>query len=371
MKGLDLKASLGRSLGLVAVVAGSTLLGALIGPLVLGEESVQPIAAAGGTADTLRGPASNAPSEPVAVVAGEPVTWAELDAAIEPRLEPVRRRLEKTLAEERQKLVDRALQEAVEAKLIALEARSRGITPEVLLEQETGITSADVDAYFEKKPLRGDLSREQVEPRLRAFLAGERRTELLSRLRETYPVKILLEPDRQAVPADEGPSRGSAGAPVEIVLFSDFQCPFCARLVPTLSQIEQRYGDRVRIVFRQFPLTAIHPLAYGAAEAALCANEQGKFWQLHDALFANQKALAPAAILETAGSVGIDSVKLAACVSSGRTKDQVDKDLAAGRALGLSGTPVAFVNGRKLSGAQAFEAFAAVIDDELERPTAH
>ncbi len=355
-----------RLVGLVALVLGSAIVGALIGPRWLapsqgsGAALATPPMAMAALAET-------APDEPVAIVAGEAIRGADLDAAIETQMVPVRARLEKSLADERRKLIDRALKGLIEDRLVAAEARARGITPEALLEQETGITSADVDAYFEKKPLQGSLTREQVEPRLRNYLAGESRTKLLAELRERHGVQILLEPERQRVAAGDAPAKGPESAPVELVLFSDFQCPFCARVVPTLHQIEELYGDKVRIAFRQFPLTAIHPQAYGAAEASLCADEQGKFWELHDALFADQKALAPERIVETARVHGLDAGRLAACLESGQTKHRVDEDLAVGRALGLSGTPAAFVNGRLLSGAQPLDAFAAVIDDEIAR----
>ena len=355
-----------RVVGLVALVLGSALAGALMGPKWLASGRSGPVESRPGRA-AVSAPDSVAPDQPVAIVAGERVLGADLERAIETQMVPIRARLEKNLADERRKLMDRALKGLIEERLVAAEARARGITPETLLEQETGITSADVDAYFEKKPLTGTLTREQVEPRLRNYLAGENRTKLLAELRERLGVEILLEPERQRVAAEDAPAKGPEGAPVELVLFSDFQCPFCARVVPTLHQIEERYGGKVRIAFRQFPLTAIHPQAYGAAEAALCADEQGKFWELHDALFADQKALAPERIVETAGVLGIDIGELEACLGSDRVKRRVDADLAAGRALGLSGTPAAFVNGRLLSGAQPLDAFATVIDDELAR----
>lgn len=348
-----------RLIGFGALITGSAFAGALLGPHWLTPEPATPLAVSSG--------AMTRPDDPVALVAGQPITGAELEIALEKQLEPVRRRLAQNLADERKKIVDRVLRDLVEDRLLAAEARSRGITTEQLLEQETGITSKDVDAYLEKKPITGSLTREQIEPRLRNYLAGDKRTALLSELRQRHGAKILLEPERQAVKAGNAPALGPATAPVELVLFSDFQCPYCARMAPIVHQVEQRYGARVRIAFRQFPLTSIHPQAYGAATATLCADEQGKFWELHDALFADQKALAPERIADTAGRLGVDRDRFAACLESGRSKRRVDEDLAAGRALGLTGTPAAFVNGRLLTGAQPFETFAALIDDELAR----
>ena len=177
---------------------------------------------------------------------------------------------------------------------------------------------------------------------------------------------MLLAPPRLAVSAGDDPSRGPADAPIRIVEFSDFQCPFCARATPVLKQVEERYAGKLRRVFRDLPLTSIHKEAAGAAEAGSCANEQGKFWELHDALFAENANLLPAEIKRTAARLGIDSEAFAACLDSGRHRAEWQQDAAEAAGYGLTGTPAFFVNGRLLSGAQPLEAFAKVIDEELE-----
>jgi protein-disulfide isomerase len=153
---------------------------------------------------------------------------------------------------------------------------------------------------------------------------------------------------------------------VQIIEFSDFECPFCLRANPTITQLLKTYGDRVRLVYRHYPLPN-HPNARPAAEASACANEQGLFWEYHDRLFANQSRLSPADLKQHAAELGLDSAKFNACVDSRRFQKDVEEDMAAGARLGVSGTPHFFINGRVLNGAQPIENFRAVIDDELQR----
>ena len=138
-------------------------------------------------------------------------------------------------------------------------------------------------------------------------------------------------------------------------------------MVPAVNEVMKNYGDRVRVVFRQFPLNSIHPMAQKAAEAALCANDQSKFWEMHDAMFADQSGLGVDALKSKAQALGLDGPKFAECLDSGRKAAEVSADLAAGSAVGVTGTPALFVNGRALSGAQPYEAIAKVIDQELAR----
>ena len=159
---------------------------------------------------------------------------------------------------------------------------------------------------------------------------------------------------------------GPIDAPVTIVEFSDFQCPFCSRVIPTLKQIEESYGDKVRLVFRQFPLHRLHPQAQKAAEASLCADDQGKFWEMHDAMFADQRGLAVDSLKAKAAELELDTATFDECLDSGKYAERIETDLAEGAAVGVTGTPAMFINGRFLSGAVPYEQIAAVIDQELE-----
>ncbi len=172
----------------------------------------------------------------------------------------------------------------------------------------------------------------------------------------------------EGVSADDDPVLGPDDAPVTIVEFSDFQCPFCKRFVDqTFAQLQQEYGDQIRIVYRDFPLTQIHPDAQRSAEAAECADEQGKFWEMHDAMFASQAlGLGVEQLAGYAEDIDLDVDEFAECLDSGKYTDEVEKDLQDGSRYGVTGTPTFFINGYRLVGAQPFEAFKALIDRELE-----
>jgi protein-disulfide isomerase len=164
----------------------------------------------------------------------------------------------------------------------------------------------------------------------------------------------------------EGPAKGPATAKVNIVAFSDFQCPFCSRVVATIDKIEKEYPNDVRIFFRHNPLE-FHPNAPLAAEAAVAAEAQGKFWEMHDKMFANQANILRPDLEKYAGEIGLDVGKFKAALDSGAGKPRVQQDLALARQIGVQGTPNFYINGRNLQGAQPFEEFKKVIDDESRR----
>ena len=160
------------------------------------------------------------------------------------------------------------------------------------------------------------------------------------------------------------PAKGKADALVTLVWYTDFQCPFCSRVQPTIEQLEKDYGDKLRIVFKNLPLD-FHKNAMGAAEAALCAHEQGKFWEMEKHLYENQQQLEPGQLPDQAKSVGVDAAKWQKCMDSHQTKDAIAKDMATAEKVKATGTPAFFINGRSLEGAQPFEAFKQIIDEEL------
>ena len=166
------------------------------------------------------------------------------------------------------------------------------------------------------------------------------------------------------VEVGNAPLKGLSSAPVKIITFSDFQCPFCSRVLPLMKQIEEAYGSKVAVAFKQFPLP-MHDKAELAAEAALAANEQGKFWQMHDKLFANQSNLDRVSLESYAKDLGLDLEKFKAALDSGRFKPQIEKDKAQGSSAGVSGTPSFVVNGKLVVGAQPFEEFKRAIDAAL------
>jgi len=177
-------------------------------------------------------------------------------------------------------------------------------------------------------------------------------------------------PSKVDISVANAPFTGSAGAPVTIVEFSDFQCPYCGKFVTeTMPQINDTYikTGKVKLYFRNFPLSSLHENAEKAAEAALCANEQGKFWQYHDKLFANQTALAVTNLKQYAKDLGLNSQNFDSCLDSGKTAEQVKKDTNDGAAYGVQGTPSFFINGTLIVGAQPFSAFQQAIDAALKK----
>lgn len=180
-----------------------------------------------------------------------------------------------------------------------------------------------------------------------------------------------------AASVDDDAVLGNPNAPVTLIEFSDFQCPFCRKFYKeTLPQIKKDYiaTGKVKLVYRDFPLVQIHPGATPAAEGAECAEDQGKFWEMHDAIFDEQEKLGSGTVQFTAddvkkwaGNIGLDTTKFNQCLDSGKYKQEVEKDLADGSAAGVTGTPAVFVNGRLVVGAQPFSAFKVVIDEELKK----
>jgi protein-disulfide isomerase len=174
------------------------------------------------------------------------------------------------------------------------------------------------------------------------------------------------EPAVQNIEVGNAPARGPKNAPVTIVAYSDFECPFCSRAVPTLKQIEEEYKGKVRVAFKHQPLP-FHQNAKPAAMAAMAAHEQGKFWEYHDKLFANQRAMDRASLEKYAQELGLDVGKFKAALDGNKFDAQITADMNEATRMGVSGTPTFFINGRMLVGAQPVDAFKRVIDEELKK----
>jgi len=207
---------------------------------------------------------------------------------------------------------------------------------------------------------------EQVSGRIGEYLKQQKSIEVIEKFVLAANAEVLLQQPRVDIAAD-GPSKGPADAAVTIIEFSDFQCPYCSRALPALEEVMNLYPNDVRIVYRHLPLDNIHPRARVAAEASLCADDQGKFWEYHDVLFANNRALEDEDLRGNAETVGLDIDAFTQCMTEERHAVKVEADLEAGRAVGLSGTPAFFVNGLLLSGARPVEDFVRLIDLELGR----
>jgi protein-disulfide isomerase len=207
----------------------------------------------------------------------------------------------------------------------------------------------------------------QILQQLKQAKLQQARENYLAQLRQQAKVAIYLSPPRVKVGYDPARVKGNPNAPVTIVEFADFQCPFCGRIEPTLNELLNKYDGKVRLAYRDFPLSPIHPYAQKAAEASRCAGEQGKFGDYHDLLFANQAKLDNPSLLQYARSLKLDEKKFEDCLSSGQYAAAVAKDLEEGKQAGISGTPAFFINGIALSGAVPPQSFTALIDDELTR----
>lgn len=303
----------------------------------------------------------------VATIGGETITMAQIDELAAPALLEARQAIYEARA--------RALDQMINERLVKAEAAKRSVDEETLFRQEVEAkapppTDAEIEAFYNENRamMRGELA--ELKPRIAQHLQQQKVADaaaaFINGLRDAAGVKILLDAPRVQVSAGNSPRWGRAGAPVEIVEFSDFQCPYCTRGAETLEQVKKHYGDKVTIVYRHFPLP-MHDRADEGAAASECANEQGKFWEYHDQLFANQRAMSDDDLRSYARAVGLDMQKFEECYTSGRHTATVERDIAEGRQVGMTGTPGFYINGRMLTGAQPFEAFKQVIDAELER----
>ena len=288
--------------------------------------------------------------------------------------------VDRKVAQQIYNLRKQALDDIIDNYLLQQAAKKAGLNTGDYVTQQVSSTSRRVTAdeakhfYDEHKAQidaqTGGRSFSQIESRLMAALQHQRDQEaqqqLIRRLRAENHVSVLLQAPHISVASAGHPSTGAASAAVTIIEFSDFQCPFCRAAESSLEQVRQKYGDQVRLVYMDFPLS-FHPHAMDAALAARCAADQGKFWQFHDALFLDQKKLDPDSLKQTATRIGLDRNKFDTCFSSHRHSAGIRQDMGEGTALGVTGTPTFFINGRELVGAQPPPKFDEVIDEELAR----
>jgi protein-disulfide isomerase len=313
--------------------------------------------------------ADSGKTEPLAEINGETITAKDLEDALGSRLSK--------LEEQIYDLKRRELDSLIARRLLAQEAARRGISVPALMDAEVTakvglVSEKEIEDFYQQNKARMRGEETEVRQKIRAFLQQQklnaRREAFVESLRSRGQVVVRLSPPpaiRVEVSTDGAPVRGAADAPVTIVEFSDFECPFCKQTRPTLKQLLERYPGKVRLAYRDFPLDSIHPQARRAAEAARCAHDQGKFWEYHDVLFTQSPQLALEDLRRYAGQVGLDVTKFDGCLAAGVHKAAVQRDLDEGNRLGVTGTPAFFINGRTLTGAQPLEAFARLIDQEL------
>ena len=314
---------------------------------------------------------TSAKSEPLAEVDGEAITADEVERAIGAPL----RKLEQQIYS----LKRRKLEALITERLLAREAGKRGVSLQALLEAEVSakaepVGEQEIDTAYraQKAQLTGDEAsgRQQIRTQLQGQKLAARQQAFLEWLRSQAQVVLHLEapPDFRAEVSKEGaPSQGPARAPVTLVEFQDFHCPFCERVQPTLAQLVARYGERLKLIFRDFPIDQLHPQARKAHEAARCAHEQGKFWPYHDVLFAKPKKASSEELKTYAREAELDLGAFEHCLTSRTHQAAVQQDVEEGIRAGVTSTPTFFINGRLISGAQPLESFARLIDEELAR----
>jgi protein-disulfide isomerase len=259
------------------------------------------------------------------------------------------------------------------------EAKKRGVSVEAVLDQEVSskilpVGDDEIDVFYKSNKARIavdlDKAREQIRSHLNNQKIQAQKALFLKSLRSKAKVVTYVKAPpvfRADISVAGEPFKGAEKAPLTVVKFEDFQCPFCKQVQPTFNELLSRYNGKVRLVHKDLPLESIHPQARQAAEAARCAYEQGKFWEYHDKLYATSPKASGDDLKSYAKEVGLNVDSFDRCFTSGKYKAVVQQDLNEGVQLGLTGTPTIFINGREISGNQSLVAFEAIIDEELAR----
>jgi predicted DsbA family dithiol-disulfide isomerase len=315
----------------------------------------------------------------IGIIGKERISEAEVVAAnqadfdrLQSDYETQRRQLELKYAKSRHDLVQQQLDKRLDRDALDKEAKSRGVATDAVLAdiKVEAPTDEEARAFYEANKERIKQPYEAVAPKVREYLTTQRHQaatrSFYDDLRAKHGIRSLLDRYRVSVAAI-GPARGQSTAPVTIIEFGDFQCPYCKVSEASLRTLMERYPRDVRIVFRNLPLTQLHPDAKIAAEAAVCADRQGKFWEMHDAMYDDQNGLNMEALKSTATHLGLNPDRFSACIADGSAGQALDLDAKAARDLGLTGTPYFFINGRPLDGDVPIEKFESIIQDELHR----
>jgi len=303
---------------------------------------------------------------PLATVDGQNITDDDLAPYVAGQLRPIR--------EQEYQIKKKALDVLIGQKLLEAEAKKRGLTTEKLLEQDVDAkvpepNDTEINAIYlvqrEQIARPYEEVKSQLQQSLKKAKIAQARQDYSARLREQAKVTVLMTSPRTQVGFDPARVRGNPKANVMIVEFSDFQCPFCSQVQNTLKSVMAKHRDTVALAFRDMPVSQIHPQAMGAAQAARCAGEQGKFWEYHDLLFADQAGLEKPGLVSKAQKLQLDEKQFDSCLSNEKYKSQIQQDSQEGMRAGVSGTPGFFINGVFISGAQPEATFEKLIDEQL------
>lgn len=302
-----------------------------------------------------------------ATVGGVSITMEELNKAAKNQLQKVETEI--------YQVKKRALDDLIEEKLLEGAAKKKSLSVEKFLAEEvdakiTAPMEQEIKALYDSSKEKLGKSFEEVKGQITDYLAQNRKmrakADLIANLRQGADVKINLEPPRVTIDIGDAPSVGPKDAKITLVEFSDYQCPFCKRVRPTIWRLTDEYKDRIRYVFLDFPLS-FHKDAQKAHEAARCAADQGKYFEFNRKLFDNQTEIGVPALKKYAKELGLKQAEFDKCLDGGKQAKTISESIQKGIGVGVTGTPAYFINGIMLSGAMPYESFREVIESELKR----
>lgn len=312
-----------------------------------------------------------APKEGLAAKMGDiEITHTELLAGIET-----------DIFEEEKKIFDikyDKLKTIIIEKLMEADPKKKDLSTDEYLDKyiasDVKISDKEINAFIKEKNIPQEHINPQIKERITAYLEAEKKKQSidnwLAKKTKSTPVEVYIEKPRRPsfeINIGDAPIKGDKDAKVTIVEYSDFQCPFCAKGTEIIDGLKKKYGNKIKIAFKNFPLP-FHNQAKGAAVAGLCAQEQSndKFWKLHDTMFADQTKLDTDSLKITAKNIGLDLKKFSDCLDTNKYSNKIDEDIESGKKIGVKSTPTFFVNGKLISGAQPIEVFSEIIDEELK-----
>lgn len=314
---------------------------------------------------------TQAAADVAASVAGENISEAELITGIETEL-----------FEAEMKVFDlkyARLQAILLEKFMNKDPNKKNLSNDEYLAKyiakDVKVSEAEIEKFIKERQIPKEQINADIKERIKQFIEMEKKKVAvdtwLSKQTEKNPVEVYFsKPKRPTfnVTVGDAPFKGAEDAKVTIVEFSDFQCPFCSKGANLVSELEKKYGKKVKIVFKNFPLP-FHAQAKIAAEAALCAKDQDAkaFWKLHDVMFQDQSKLDRDNLISSAKKIGLKDKVFTECLDGGKFKAKVEADMNEGQAIGVKSTPTFFVNGQLIAGAQPIEVFSEIIDEELAK----
>ena len=302
----------------------------------------------------------------LATVKGEPITSGDIEDSLKALVFDIQEQVYKLRRDE--------LELTINDTLLTQEAGRRKITTTALLDMEVkpaAVTDAQAQTFFNenKERISGDFTetKDAIKRYLEQIEVRRAEAALVEKFRAAASIQVFLTTPESpvfSISTTNQPSLGKDNAPVTIIAFTDYQCPSCASMHPSLERVVKEYGDKVRLVARDFPLTQ-HAEAFKAAEAAEAAREQGKYWEYIQVLLKNQSLLTVDKLKGYATEVGLDRTRFDSALDTGKFKESVQLDIDDGMRLGLKGTPTLFVNGRRVS-VKSYEDLKALVDAALK-----